>query len=59
MADIPTVVLKKVKLPFDKVPHWEMLLNGELFGRYQTVADAKEDAKHYVFRIVEIDSNGL
>lgn len=47
--------LKKTRLPFDKVSHWEMLLDGDLFGRYQTKADAVADAKHYGFQITHIN----
>lgn len=41
--------------PFKRVSHWEMLLNDDLFGRYQTKADAIADAKHYSFEITHIN----
>lgn len=44
--------LEKVKLPFDQVSKWELILGGALFGRYRTKAEAVADAKEYNLKIV-------
>ena len=43
--------LKNIKLPFDRVSKWELILGGARFGRYRTKAEAVADAKKYDLKI--------
>ena len=50
-----TAELRQVTIPFESRIRWIIVLNGDLFGSYRTLANAKRDAREFRLRLRRVD----